>query len=313
VVGLDAEVDELRLDGDPLEGIGEWTGVGPLGEQGPHHPLGLAVRLGSIRSRAAVAKAALVTGGREVTAPVPPTVVGEDPLDGDPVAGVEAPGTAQEARRRAGRLVGQLLGIGEPAVVIDRDVDPVPADTPEPALHPDVVDAVAATGTDPAQHLRVEMDELARPSAFVAHDRRSGFEPVEPGETLPAQDRVHARAGESCLPGEDVRPHPELASPSAQPFDDLGRVLARLVIDRARPVGEPAELGTMPPRRAGLAADANGPSRRRDRPARSDAIGQQPPTVRGQPGIRMGHRGLLLRLWLRHQQPRIGALSPSTT
>jgi hypothetical protein len=51
----------------------------------------------------------------------------------------------------------------------------------------------------------------------------------------------------------------------------------------------------------------------RDRPARSTSQRQENRAAGGQASVRMGHRGLLLRLWLPNQQPRIGALSPSTT
>jgi hypothetical protein len=104
-----------------FESVGERVGVHPFGQKSPHHPFGLVSRLGSIRPGPAVAEPELLTRGREVTAPVAASVVGENPLDRDPVAGIEAPGAAEEVGRRHWALVGQLLGIGEPAVVVDRD------------------------------------------------------------------------------------------------------------------------------------------------------------------------------------------------
>jgi hypothetical protein len=175
------------------------------------------------------------------------------------------------------------------------------------------VDPVTAARADPAEHLRIEVDELARPIALVPHDRWPRFKPVEPAEAFPPEDRVDTRAGKPALPCQDVWADPELAPAGTELLNEFGRMSASLLVDRARSIGETTHLGTMPPLRAGLAADAGCPGRRRDRPAGSNAIGEQSATVRGQPSIRMGHRGLLLRLWLRHQQPRIGALSPSTT
>jgi len=255
----------------------------------------------------------LIAREREVTAPVAASVVGEDPLDRDPVAGIEAPGPAEEVGRRHWALVGQLLGIGEPAMVVDREVDPVPADPAVPVPGIDAVDPVTAAWADPAEHLRVEVDELTRPIALVADDRRPRLEAVEPAEAFPPEDRVDTRAGKPALPCQDVWADSELTPAGTELLDEFGRMSASLVVDRARSIGETTHLGAMPPLRAGLAADAGRPGRRGDRPAGSNAIGEQPATVRGQPGIRMGHRGLLLRLRLRHQQPRIGALSPSTT
>jgi hypothetical protein len=157
------------------------------------------------------------------------------------------------------------------------------------------------------------MNELARTLALVADDERSRVEPVEPAEAFPTEDRVDARAGQARLPGEAMRPDPSFASTSAQPGDEFGAVLPGLMMNRARAVGQDPVLGPVPPLRARLATDARGIRRSGDRPARSNPVGQERPSVRVQTGVRMGHRGLLLRLWLRHQQPRIGALSPSTT
>ena len=55
-------------------------------------------------------------------------VVGEEPLDADAVAAVEGDGAAEEADRGCGFLVGEDLGVGEPAVVVDGDVDVLLAD-----------------------------------------------------------------------------------------------------------------------------------------------------------------------------------------
>ena len=49
-------------------------------------------------------------------------VVGQDPLDSDPVTAVVAQGVAEEAHRACRSLVGQNLGVGEPAGVVDGDV-----------------------------------------------------------------------------------------------------------------------------------------------------------------------------------------------
>ena len=88
---------------------------------------------------------------------------------------------------------------------------------------------------------------------------------------------------------------------------------ASLAMDRARAIGQNSSLCPVPPLRAGLAAHASGPRGARYRPARSNPPRQEHPAVRGEAGISMGHRGLLLRLRFPHQQPRIGALCPSIT
>ena len=66
-----------------------------------------------------------------------------------------------------------------PRVVVGRDVHPVPAHGAVPVTSLASVDPCPA-GSDPPQHLGVEVDELARPLALVAHDGWSGLEAVEP-------------------------------------------------------------------------------------------------------------------------------------
>ena len=159
------EVDEAGQAGDPLGGIAERAGAGPLGEEGPDHPLGLAVRLGPVRPRPTMAEPELITCGREVGAAVAAAVVGEDALDRDPMASVEVPGSTEEAGRRRRALVGQFLGVGQAAVVVDRDVDPVPADAALPTRPIAGFPAglgQAAAGPDAAELLGIEMDEFAR-------------------------------------------------------------------------------------------------------------------------------------------------------
>src|SRR4249920_756609 len=55
-------------------------------------------------------------------------VIGEYALDGDPVPAVESDGTAEEGGGGACFLVGEYLGVGEAAVVVDSDVDVFVAD-----------------------------------------------------------------------------------------------------------------------------------------------------------------------------------------
>jgi hypothetical protein len=88
-----------------------------------------------------------------------------------------------------------------------------------------------------------------------------------------------------------VRADAQRAAPRAQTGDEFRRVATSLVADGARPIDEPAALGTMPPFRASLAADASRSSRGRDRPSSSDPIGQESPTMQRQSGIRMRHEG----------------------
>jgi hypothetical protein len=167
----------------------------------------------------------------------------------------------------------------------------------------DAGDPVTATLRDPTEHLGVEVDELTRPFALIADDRWPGLEPVESSQALAPQDGVHRAVREARLPGEDVRADAQLAAAGTQAIDEVGRMTPGLVADGARAIAQASRLGAMPPLRTGLTADPGGPSSRRDRPASSDTIGQQVPTVWGQSGIRMRHEGPFFDCGLQHQQP----------
>ena len=75
-----------------------------------------------------MADAELAARERVAVGDVGGAVVGEDAFDGDVVAGEEGDRAAEEGDRGCGFLVGEHLGVGEAAVVVDRDVDVLPAD-----------------------------------------------------------------------------------------------------------------------------------------------------------------------------------------
>jgi hypothetical protein len=77
-----------------------------------------------------VEDAELSAGDRVRDREVGAAVVGEDPLDGDAVAAVERERAAEEADSGGCFLVCEDLGVGEAAVVVDGDVDVLPAGRP---------------------------------------------------------------------------------------------------------------------------------------------------------------------------------------
>src|ERR1035437_1378755 len=99
-----------------------------------------------------------VAGDRNVTASIPAAVVGQDPLARDSVIGREAPGSLEEAGRRSRGFIREILRAGQPAWVVERGVDPVLADPAMP-IDLDASDPAAASGSDPAEHLGVEVDD----------------------------------------------------------------------------------------------------------------------------------------------------------
>jgi hypothetical protein len=100
-------------------------------------------------------------------------IVGEHALNLDAVSVIEVDCALEEANRCLRFLIGQHLGVRHPAVVVDRDMDELPADgVADPAGSVGVLgvvgrvthaaDALARTTDDPAELLHVDMDELAR-------------------------------------------------------------------------------------------------------------------------------------------------------
>jgi hypothetical protein len=290
--------------------------VGPLRKQGSDHPLGLAVGLGSVGPGPAMAKTELVTSLGEGVASVAAAVVGQDPFDRDAVSAIETPGSTQEVRSRGRRLVGQLLDIGEPAEIVDCDMNPVPADVTMATLLAPSVDAVATARSDPSELLCVQVHELAWPLTFVAHDRRSSFQAIESTQACSSEEGIHGRTRKTGLPGQNVRSDSKLTSPDANPFGQLGRVGMSLASNDASPIEQAdRSFGSepRPPFRARLAADAGGSSCRSNGPARADPLDQDRSTLRGQAGVSMRHEGPLFGCGLQHQQPNDKGPHPSTT
>lgn len=77
--------------------------------------------------RAQVPEAELAAGAPVDPRAVGGTVVAQHPLDRDPVRDEERNRPAQEADGGLAALVGKDLGVGEAGVVVDRDVDELPA------------------------------------------------------------------------------------------------------------------------------------------------------------------------------------------
>src|SRR3990172_7813333 len=176
---------------------------------------------------------------------------------------------------------------------------------------------VAATGTDAAEPLGIEMDEFARPLALVAHDRRPWLQAIEPVESMTAQDGVDRRARESHLPRQHMGTDPLSAAAGTQLGDRRFGVTAGLVANHARAInqaGRALEPMAMPPLGAALTTDAAGLRGASDSPTGRDAIDQELPSERRQTGTSMSHEGpSSFDCGFDTSSRTIGALSPSIT
>jgi len=113
--------------------------VRPVGEHGTDEALGFPVCLRPVGACAEVFDLQPSAGDRVDDRDVGAAVVAEDRFDRDPVASEEGDGAAQEAGGGRCFLVGQHLGVGQAAVIVDGDVDELIADRP----------ALAAGGVSP--------------------------------------------------------------------------------------------------------------------------------------------------------------------
>src|SRR5260221_374261 len=148
-----------------------------------------------------MADAELAAGDRMHEGAVGGAVVCQDPLDFDAVAVVEGNGAAKEAIRGRGLLVGEDFGVGEPAVIVDGDVDELIPHPVSPTADP----------RDPSKPITT--NPLARaPDAHAGRRSRRHDRPTlinnklaEPPPPSPTESRVSVQIhpvtslGPSCL------------------------------------------------------------------------------------------------------------------
>ena len=96
-------------------------------------------------------------------------VVGVDPLDVDAVAGIPADRSFPEGGAGVLVLAGQHLGVGQAGVVVDGDVQVLPA-SPATAIDAIPQDRLS-DHVEAAQLLGIDMHQLARPGPLIADDR----------------------------------------------------------------------------------------------------------------------------------------------
>ena len=102
-------------------------------------------------------------------------VVGHHAFDVDAVAGVELDSALEEGDGCRALLIGENLGVGQAAVIVDRDMHELPASEPDRlAVSMGVRLSTTAAGDamawfeDPPELLDVDVDQLARPPALIA-------------------------------------------------------------------------------------------------------------------------------------------------
>src|SRR2546430_1227742 len=134
-----------------------------------------------------------------------------------------------EARARKapvvpGPLIRMDLHVGHPGVVVHRGVDEIVAMAPDRSgLGTSAVDPPAAPVGDPSELLDLDVNELSRALPLVASDdpARGAVHPVQPVQTVAAQDTIDRGSGMTERPPQAVGSVLGLAS-SGQDPGDLG-------------------------------------------------------------------------------------------
>ena len=147
--------------------------VGPAGEHGADEAFCFPVCLRPVGPGAEVLDPERFAGERVDRRAVAAAVVGKEALDIDAVAAVKRDRALQKRDRGRCFLIAEDFGVGEAAVVVDADVDELPADgvaalagcVGEGAVvvrAGAAADAFAGAALDPAELLDVDVDKLAR-------------------------------------------------------------------------------------------------------------------------------------------------------
>src|SRR5271169_21457 len=267
-------------------------GVGPAVDQRADEAFCFPVCLWPVGPGAEMADAEGLAGERVDGGEVGGAVVGEQPFDLDAVAVVKHDSALQKRDRGCGLLVAEDFGVGETAVVVDADVDVFPADAVAPlattvgvgrvvVLMQTVAPALAGAALDPAELLDVDVDELARPRAFVAN-RLLESKPAQPPHPRAGQDprdcRERHRQGLCDLCRGEAHP-----AQLPDRFDPIRRRAIPDVLRRRRTIEKSLRTLasiTIRPLASTADADTGGLGRRRQRPSLNNhPLGQTAPTT----------------------------------
>jgi hypothetical protein len=120
--------------------------------------------------------------------PVAGAVVGHDASDSDAEASVVGQGRRQEGDRALLLLVGQDLAEGDAGIVVDADVDELPAAAARAGDAGALAGDAVAGSVEAAKLLDVDVDESSGRPVLVADRRLGRLQVPDPAQTCTAQD-----------------------------------------------------------------------------------------------------------------------------
>src|SRR4051812_37601035 len=141
--------------------------VGPFPECGLDEAFGLAVGFWRIGLSANVLNAQVSASVTEGEGFVTTAVVGHDAGDGDAEAFVVSHGRQEEGNGTLGRLVRLDLGERDAGVIVDADVDELPADAATVALAGPVTGDAVTDFVETTELFDIDVDYLARSGTFI--------------------------------------------------------------------------------------------------------------------------------------------------
>ena len=180
--------------------MGVGVSVGPLAQRGLNEALGLAIGLWSVGLGEAMFEAEGGDGVTHGVSAVAGAVVGVNALGFDAVLLEESQGGVEEGDGALCGFIREELGEGQAGVVIDGDVEELPAGAADVIALPVAGDAMAGA-CDARELLDVEVEKFARVRAFVAHDRRRRGE-LREAEAMAAQEAGDAGLGKLGRTGD---------------------------------------------------------------------------------------------------------------
>lgn len=200
------------------------TGVGPFAQRSLDEALGFAVGARGIGAGETVSDAELTAGGGQQAGVIAGGVVGEQAADADAEACIVGDGGTEEGGGGVGALVGIELGESDAGVIVDGDMQDLPAGTASfvTRIAGDTVTRLGKAG----QFLGVQVKQVAGMWVFIAAHGHDGVQVAHAVEMVAAQDAADGGAAQAGGL-RDVHAGPTLSPQHEDLVHEVGSGLAR--------------------------------------------------------------------------------------
>src|SRR5262249_9333765 len=185
-----------------IVGGGIGLGVGPFPERRLDEALGLAVGFGRVGPGADVLEAEVPASVTEGEGFIATAVVGHNAGHSDAETFVISHGGPEEGNGAVGCLVRLDLGEGDAGMVVDADMDELPADAAAVALAGSIAGGAMADTLETAEFFDVDVDHLAGRGSFVAAHRLDRLQVTHPVQSQSPQDAADGRRRYTDLDGD---------------------------------------------------------------------------------------------------------------